>query len=97
MTLTGPADSIASVRFSPDSEVIIGAGFDRTAIVWRLTRPTSPIHILQGHTATVYDALITPKGDYAITAGSDRHIKVWRLSDGAEVLSLNAHARRSTR
>lgn len=97
--LRGPADSLTSVEVGPDGRLVAAGSFDRTVAVWQVggddgaPRPRTPLHVLTGHTATVYDVAFDPRGGYLFTAGNDHQVKAWSLADGAERWSSRAHAR----
>ena len=74
---SGPEHPRASVAVSPDRDIMITAGNDRTAIVWNIVEPTRPSQIgqpLTGHADAVSSVAFSPNGKIVATAswGSDR-------------------------
>lgn len=82
-------DAINEVNFSADSKMLITAGKDTTARIWRV-EDGQQVRVLSGHTDTVVSAMFHPDGKLALTASFDRTARLWNLDTG-ESITLNGH------
>ena len=80
-TLQGNGDSINSVAFSPDGQLIATALDDGTAKLWN-PQTGQILHTLQAHTATVNSVAFSPDGSMIATGSSDRTAKIWNTLTG---------------
>jgi WD40 repeat protein len=87
-TLEGHGDSVMSVSFSPDSEILATASKDKTVKLW--TRNGRLIKTLTGHKGWVTGVSFSPDGSMLATASDDGTVKLWnrrgrllRTLDGA--------------
>ncbi|MEG4121590.1 AAA family ATPase [Microcoleus sp. N9_B4] len=74
-TLDGHTDSVMSVSFSPDSEVLASASKDKTVKLW--TRSGRLIKTLTGHTGWVTGVTFSPDGSMLASASDDGTLKLW--------------------
>ncbi|MEG3934981.1 AAA family ATPase [Microcoleus sp. T3_B1] len=74
-TLDGHADSVMSVSFSPDSEILATASKDKTVKLW--TRNGRLIKTLTGHTGWVTGVTFSPDGSMLASASDDGTLKLW--------------------
>ncbi|HUS66484.1 MAG TPA: WD40 repeat domain-containing protein, partial [Kofleriaceae bacterium] len=88
-TLTGHLQRLSTVRFSPDSQRLLTASQDDTAIVWRLTARTSELTLR--HRDDVNSAMWSPDGTRIVTASNDHSAIVWDAATGRLVRSLTGH------
>ncbi|MEG4443182.1 AAA family ATPase [Microcoleus sp. AT9_B5] len=75
LTLDGHADSVMSVSFSPDSEILASASKDKTVKLW--TRNGRSIKTLTGHTGWVTGVTFSPDGQMLASASDDGTVKLW--------------------
>jgi WD40 repeat protein len=88
--LSGHADRVNSVAYSPDGSLIVTASSDRTARVWDAGTGAS-VAELRGHTKEVNSAAFSPDGKLIITAGNDATVRIWSVGSFAFVETLGAH------
>jgi WD40 repeat protein len=92
ITLSGHANAVWDVAFSPDGTRLATASPDRTAKVWDAATGEELI-TLSGHTNRVIGVAFSPLdgGRFLATASLDRTAKVWDVSAGQELLTLSGH------
>jgi len=86
-TLQGNGDSINSVAFSPDGQLIATALDNGTAKVWN-TLTGDLLRTLEEHTATVNSVVFSPDGLLIGTGSSDRTAKIWNTLTGDRLHTL---------
>lgn len=73
--------SLATVRWSPDSRLVVSAGADRTARLWE-ARTGRPIAGPLQHGAAVAYAEFSPDERWVATASDDGTARIWNSSNG---------------
>ena len=88
-TLDGHADSVMSVSFSPDSEILATASKDKTVKLW--TRNGRLIKTLTGHKGWVTGVTFSPDGEMLASASDDGTVKLWNRDGGLLKTFEGAH------
>lgn len=70
-------DTVRSVNFRPDGNIIISGSFDTTIRLWDIDRK-SIRSTLKGHTFSVMDATFSPDGEMIVSGSSDCSIFLWK-------------------
>lgn len=86
----GATSTIYSVNFSPNGELLVAGGNDRSVRVWRVSNG-SLIRTLTGHTSAINAVAFSPDGTVIASGSGDRTIRIWNADSGALVRSLSAH------
>src|SRR5204862_728992 len=85
-------DRIPALAWSPDGSLLISAGWDTSARVWRPPQP-DPVVLLNSHADQVHTLSYSPDGKFLACADSDFDIYLWSDVVGAKVGSvLRGHA-----
>lgn len=90
-TILEHINTVWSLAFSPDSQILASCGNDRTIKLWDLKTGELIRSILDAHTGAIWSVAIDPSGDKLISGSSDRTIKVWDLQTGKSIRTLRGH------
>ena len=90
-TLTGHADAVSAVTWSPDGKFLATAGFDNTVRLWS-SSSLKEIRSLEGHTRLVLTAAFAPDGRRLASGGLDNSVRIWDLPAAAPERTLAGHA-----
>jgi len=89
-TLTGHADSVSAVAFSPDGAKIATTSFDGTAKVWDAT---TGAELLMFTNAELFNRVaFSPDGKRLALSAYDATVTVWDAASGENLLSLEGYA-----
>jgi WD40 repeat protein len=91
LTLSGHADAVNAVGFSPDGRRITTAANDGFAILWNAADGRE-LYRLSGHGSWVTAAAFSPDGRSLATGGYDRRIRLWDVTSGAPLASWVGHS-----
>lgn len=93
-TLTGAADAVRAVAWSPDGKTIAGGGGPPSrggeVILWDAATGTVARKI-EGHRDYVYAAAFSPNGRFLATGSYDKGIRLWYPGTGRERAKLAEH------
>jgi WD40 repeat protein len=88
LMLKGHAGSVTDVSLSEDSKLIVTAGRDQTARIWRVA-DGAPLVALEGHGAALSSATLSPDGNYVVTtSAADHAVRLWDVASGREIATL---------
>ena len=86
--LENHTDSVNSVAFSPDGQIIASASGDDTIKFWNFQGQL--LHTLESHTDDVYSVVFSPDGQIIASASGDGTIKFWNFQ-GQLLHTLEGH------
>lgn len=93
-TLSGHADYVRSLAFSPDGKLLAAAGGpcqQRGEIkIWDVASRTL-VRTLKGHKDCIYSVAWSPDGKLLASGSYDKSVKLWDASTGAELKTLQDH------
>jgi WD40 repeat protein len=89
-TLMGHDESVYSVSFSPDGQVLASASHDQTVKLWHLSS-RKDFRTLTGH-LWVYDVAFSHDGQLLASANGDHTVKLWEVHTCNELKTLDAHS-----
>lgn len=75
--MTGHSDSVNSVSFSPDGEIIASGSSDKTIKLWK--KDGVPSTTLIGHKGAVTSVNFSPDGKTLASASKDGKVILWNL------------------
>src|SRR5438270_7856771 len=88
--LTGHADLVYGVAFSPDGKLLATASFDNTVKLWDFAA-RKELRTLTGHGKPVYSVAFSPDGATLASASQDQTIRLWHVADGKPVRTITGH------
>ncbi len=91
LTLSGHADHINAVRFSPDDALIATASHDGTLRLWR-RGSGEPLHVLDAAGGEAWSAAFAPNGQVLAAGYSDGRVRLWDVASGELLRTLEGHS-----
>ncbi|MGK7920344.1 MAG: hypothetical protein AB4080_10115 [Trichodesmium sp.] len=88
ITLSGHTDSVMSVTFSPNNQIIASASKDKTVKLWN--RKGKLLNTLVGHKGWVNSLSFSPNGKMLASASDDGTVKIW-TENGMLLRTISAH------
>jgi WD40 repeat protein len=85
LRLDDHTDSVTSVAFSPDGELIVSGSRDCTIRVWDVATGDIISGPFEGHTGAVTCVTFSPDGKQIISGSEDRTIRIWDVWTGKTV------------
>ena len=93
-TLSGHADLVRSLAWTPDGRRLVAAGGlpqrGGEIKVWDVVG-RKLLRTINGHTDCIYSVAVSPDGKLAASGSYDKLIKLWDIETGAEVRTLKDH------
>jgi WD40 repeat protein len=83
--LQGHEDTVESVVFSPDGQLIASGSADTTIIVWHILLEMEVLK-LRGHENSVGSVAFSADGTQILSGSSDDTVRLWSLSTAAQIL-----------
>ncbi|KAL6831934.1 hypothetical protein V8C40DRAFT_285364 [Trichoderma camerunense] len=92
-TLRGHSDSVRSVAFSDDSQLLASGSTDKTIKLWNLmTGKNNCQQTLQGHSQSVLSVTFSHDSKLIASGSSDTTIKLWNTTTGQCRQTLQGHS-----
>jgi hypothetical protein len=93
-TLTGHAEAVRAVAFSPDRTLLAAAGGlpgrSGEIKIWDVAG-RKQLRTIQGHSDCVYAVAFSPDGKTIATSSYDKLIKLWTIQTGQEIRTFKDH------
>lgn len=93
-TLSGHANFVRSLAFSPDGKLLAAAGgppqIGGEIKIWDV-RSHQLVKTMEGHKDCIYSIAWSPDGKLIASGSYDKMVKLWDVSTGKEVLNLQDH------
>jgi WD40 repeat protein len=91
--LTGHADAVRSIAFSPNDKMLAAAGGEPQREgeikIWDLE--SRRVNTLKGHKDCIYSVAWSPDGKLIASASYDKMVKLWDAATGKELHNLQDH------
>ena len=81
------SDTVLSVRFSPDGQLLASGGTDRFVRVFQVT-DWKLRNTFEGHTHHVLDLAWQPDGRRLVSGSADKTVKVWDVVKGEQIKTI---------
>lgn len=89
LRLTGHADAVKAVAWSPDGRTLLTASRDRTLASWDVSAGKR-LRVFEGHEGGVTSVALSPDGRFAVSGSQDKTVALWEVSTG-RLLSRHEH------
>lgn len=83
-------ESVASLTFSPDGQIIAAGLRDNTIRLWSVASGKS-LATLKGHTASVAGLVYSPDGKTLVSGSEDNTVRLWNAETGKVLRTLKGH------
>lgn len=91
----GHTSRVTSVAWSPDSQKIASASYDKTVQIWEASTGKLLLSY-RNHSDQIFDVAWSPNGRYVASAGHDQTVQVWDPITGKPVNNYRGHNGRIT-
>lgn len=91
-TLSGHADKVKSVAFSPDGKLLASASADQSILVWDV-ESGKKLRSLSGHSKAVNGVAFSPDGKTLVSGSEDTSARLWEVESGKELKIFSGHGK----
>ncbi|MEV5237965.1 hypothetical protein AB0K89_02355 [Streptomyces cinnamoneus] len=88
--LTGHADAVSDVVFSPDGRTLASVGRDQKLMLWNV-RSRTRVATLDGHRTWLRGVAFSPDGRTLATGGNNREVVLWDVATRTRTTALTGH------
>ncbi len=92
--LTGHANQVRAIAFSPDGKLLAAAGGNPAQSgelkIWSVA-DRKQMHAIGGHRDNIFAIAFSPDGAKLATCSYDRSVKLWDVATGVEIKTLKDH------
>jgi WD40 repeat protein/serine/threonine protein kinase len=90
VTINGHTKEVQSARFSPDGNLIVTSGRDKSVKVWD-GASGGFVSEFDGNREGINHAAFSPDGTRIVMAGDDGTVKIWNRTGNRSLVSLDGH------
>jgi WD40 repeat protein len=84
-------ESVISVAFSPDDDMLVCGFEDGTVRVWDV-QTSGIVHSFEGHVEEVFSTVFSPCGSMIVSGSGDKMVRIWDMSLGCCKCVLTGHS-----
>lgn len=90
--LYGHQDTVSTIAYSPNGKIVASGSYDRTVILWDVSRPSHAVQlsVLAGHTDHINSIAFSPDGSTLASGSDDHRIILWDVSNPKKPQKLSA-------
>lgn len=89
--LEGHSETVTSVVFSPNGQLLASGSDDGTVRLWE-TMTGTLLYILRGHLTKVTSTAFSPNSQLLVSGSIDRQVQLWETTTGALQQTIKAHS-----
>lgn len=91
MLLTGHADAVTSVKFSPDGAHLVSGSLDKSVLLWSVRGECHNFMVLMGHKNAVLEVQWAQDGAQLLSCSADKTVRAWDAQTGQQVKKMGEH------
>ncbi len=84
-------NTVWSLAFSPDSQILASSSGDKTIKLWQLKNSELLRAFPEAHLDTIWSVVISPDGQTLVSGSGDKTVKIWNLKTGELLRTLIGH------